>query len=278
MNMPVMYWSSCYSNPEGNGVFPLSNGMLISLTYGGKVEGHRVGWDKATGLVTAKRAMLRDFSAWRIPSRFGGRAEDGRTAQLLQRMAETGRAGGEPCGIPMPQLLARVTPELHVEFDDPAVQNFILDRVNFGAAAPSSKAPLTGQIEEIIADEVETLVGFREGPVMTLPPTARLKPWLKVGTVVQEGTVVADLLPRVSYTWEQLMASSQAERLVDEYIDELIHFGRVPLEIIPEDFRMSPEHGGYVLGVSAYADPRRKPVLVNAKDAFTPYGVVPVLA
>lgn len=278
MNMPVMYWSASRENPTGHGVFHLSSGMLLTLTYEGKVEGHRLEVDKASGQVIAKRAMLRNVSAWQVPNRFGGRAEDGRTAQLLQKMAETGRAGGEPCGIPMPQLLARVTPELHIELNDPAVQNFILDRVNFGAPAPSSKAPLTGQIEEIIADEVETLVGFREGPVMTLPPTARLKPWLKVGTVVQEGTVVADLLPRVSYTWDQLMASSQAERLVDDYIDELIQFGRVPLEIIPEDFRMSPENGGYVLGVSAYADPRRKPVIVNAKDAFTPYGVVPVLA
>jgi hypothetical protein len=92
--------------------------------------------------------------------------------------------------------------------------------------------------------------------------------------VVQQGTVVADLLPKVSYTWEQLMASSQAERLVEDYIDGLMSAGEVPLQLIPEDFRMSPNHGGYVLEVKACARPQRKPVLTAGLDAITPYGVL----
>jgi hypothetical protein len=160
-----------------------------------------------------------------------------------------------------------------VEFDDPAVHDFILSRVNFGVPAPSSKAPLTGTVEEIVADEVETLVGFREGPVMSLPPTARLKPWLKIGVVVQQGTVVADMLPKVRYSWDQLMASSQAERVVEDYLDGLMAVGQVPLEIVPEDFRMSPDHGGYVLEVLAEAKASRRPVLTAGLDGYTSYGV-----
>jgi hypothetical protein len=118
------------------------------------------------------------------------------------------------------------------------------------------------------------LVGFKEGPVMTLPPTARLKPWLKVGVVVQVGTVVADMLPKVRYNWDQLMASSQAERLVEDYLDGLMAMGQVPLEIIPEDFRMTPSHGGYVLEVLAEAKASRRPVLTAGLDAHTPYGAL----
>jgi hypothetical protein len=188
-------------------------------------------------------------------------------------MGEVGREGGGLCPVPMPQLLARVTPEAHFELDDPTVQNFILDRVNFGVPAPSSKAPITGEIEEIVADQHDVLIGFKEGPVMTLPPTARLKPWLKVGVIVQVGTVVADMLPKVRYNWDQLMASSQAERLVEDYLDGLMAMGQVPLEIIPEDFRMSPNHGGYVLEVLAEAKASRRPVLTAGLDAHTPYGV-----
>lgn len=270
----VMAWVPTHARPFDEGTFPLEEGMMLTLDHAGVVEGYKVHHSQRSGQLWTKRVLRCPSSSWQRPSRLGGRAEDGRTARLVALMGEVGRSADKAYPAPMPQLVARVTPELHVEFDDPAVQAFILSRVNFGVPAPSSKAPLTGQVEEIVADEVETLVGFREGPVMSLPPTARLKPWLKIGVVVQQGTVIADLLPKVSYTWEQLMASAQAERLVEDYIDGLMCAGEVPLEIVPQDFRMSPNHGGYVLEVKACARPQRKPVLTAGLDAITPYGVL----
>ena len=269
----VMAWSPSHGRPFDNGLFPLNEGTMLTLDHAGVVEGYRITHSKRSGQLWTERVLRCPSSAWKRSGRLGGRAEDGRGARLVALMGEVGRSADKAYPAPMPQLVARVTPELHVEVDDPSVQEFILNRVNFGVPAPSSKAPLTGTVEEVIADEVETLVGFREGPVMSLPPTARLKPWLKIGVVVQQGTVVADLLPKVSYTWEQLMASSQAERLVEDYIDGLMAIGQVPLEIVPEDFRMSPGHGGYVLEVLAEAKASRRPVLTAGLDAFTPYGV-----
>ena len=268
-----MAWSPCFDRPFDNGLFPLNEGTMLTLDQTGTVEGYRITHSKRSGQLWTERVLRCPSSAWKRPGRLGGRAEDGRGARLVALMGEVGREGGNLGPVPMPQLLARVTPELHVEFDSPAVQDFILNRVNFGVPAPSSKAPLTGQVEEIVADEVETLVGFREGPVMTLPPTARLKPWLKVGVVVQVGTVVADMLPKVRYNWDQLMASSQAERIVEDYLDGLMAVGQVPLEIVPEGFRMSPDHGGYVLEVLAEAKASRRPVLTAGLDGYTSYGV-----
>ena len=268
-----MAWVGTHARPFDEGTFPLDEGMMMTLDRAGVVEGYKVHHSQRSGQLWTKRVLRCPSSSWQRPSRLGGRAEDGRTARLVALMGEVGRSADKAYPAPAPRLVARVTPELHVEFDDPAVQDFILSRVNFGPPAPSSKAPLTGQVEEIVADEVETLVGFREGPVMSLPPTARLKPWLKIGVVVQQGTVVADILPKVCYTWEQLMASSQAERLVEDYIDGLMCAGEVPLEIVPQDFRMSPNHGGYVLEVLAEAKASRRPVLTAGLDAYTQYGV-----
>ena len=272
-NSKVMAWSPCFNRPFDNGLFPLNEGTMLTLDHAGVVEGYRITHSKRSGQLWTERVLRCSSSSWQRPSRLGGRAEDGRTARLVALMGEVGRSADKAYQAPMPRLVARVTPELHVEFDDPSVQEFILSRVNFGIPTPSSKAPLTGQVEEIVADEVETLVGFREGPVMSLPPTARLKPWLKIGVVIQQGTVVADMLPKVRYSWDQLMASSQAERVVEDYLDDLMATGQVPLEIVPEDFRMSPSHGGYVLEVLAEAKASRRPVLAAGLDAFTPYGV-----
>jgi hypothetical protein len=270
----VMAWSPSHGRPFDNGLFPLNEGTMLTLDQTGMVEGYRITHSKRSGQLWTERVLRCPSSSWKRPGRLGGRAEDGRGARLVALMGDVGREGGNLCPVPMPQLLARVTPEAHFELDDPTVQNFILDRVNFGVPAPSSKAPITGEIEEIVADQHDVLVGFKEGPVMTLPPTARLKPWLKVGVVVQVGTVVADMLPKVRYNWDQLMASSQAERLVEDYLDGLMAMGQVPLEIIPEDFRMTPSHGGYVLEVLAEAKASRRPVLTAGLDAHTPYGAL----
>lgn len=92
--------------------------------------------------------------------------------------------------------------------DNPAVRRAVLEacRPSYDGPAPACCVSRGGVVDQVVRDDGRIYVGYDAvGGVDDLPHTAVLRPFVQPGAEIEEGTVIADMVPRAVYgTWGQL--------------------------------------------------------------------------
>lgn len=140
----------------------------------------------------------------------------------------------------LPRYYAGYPKGVHLDPEDtPAVRRAVLDAVrpSYDGPVPACCRSKGGEVREVLRapDDKRIYVAYGEtGGVDELPITAILRPFVRPGAVIEEGTVIADMVPRAVYgTWEQLRRA-----VGDEVLTGLTHATIAGLDVQHQGLRL----------------------------------------
>jgi hypothetical protein len=173
----------------------------------------------------------------------------------------------------------------HISLGQKEVKKLILDFVGpNGEAYPSCRCP-GGRITNLVVDSVEKQVAFDNDEVMSLPPTACLKPFVLRAnewhlTTLDPGTPIGDLIPRLEYKWDDIQALPEniLSRIVDDVLTASAHehlgYTFIESSILPENLRCHEVFGGIVRNIAEVLPDKRKTQLVDGSQLCGRLGMV----
>ena len=269
----VFFWSFKQESPRGFGMVPLGSGTMIRLTPVGLVEGYALGWDKPTGRCYTYNRFSRPVDWWEINHR---QVRDIRLKSLIVDMQKTGNSKVGPVSehLPLPALLAEVDPSHHIDLDSTAARDLILWVIGpeYEGAATPGVASITGgtvvEFGQLHDGSGRKFVGFDTGEAFSFPVSSRIYPWVQQGVRIDPGVAMADMVPRVHYTWDQFMAFG--DHVVSQVVDDVVESSTyvedgksfVDFRLVPDNYRSCVTRGGYVKSIVEVVDENRQPQLV----------------
>ena len=272
MKPAVFHYSYTAARPEGHGFTEIGIGKVVRLSEDGVFSAFSFQWDFNTGSMFCRNVLRHHVSKWLQPDHMGGKAYDGKNLELIKSMQKAGLDGGAIGPIPGPLFYCEAADGHGLDCSNSIVRTMVLEAIGpekVGVPFAASVSP-GGVIDEVIIDGHEMFISYTHGEVQTLPSTARLRPWVAPGVELETGTEVADLVPRLEYTWERFL--SLPENAVDSVLKEVIKIHThemsesvniIPMVFLPIIERRREDVGGKVKAVFERALPYRKPVLVT---------------
>lgn len=268
----VFFYSYTAARPFGHGFTPLGSGKVVRLDADGVFSAFAFKWDFNTGSIFVQNVLRHHVSKWLQPEAPGGKSRDGRNCELIRDMQRVGLEGGAFGPIPGPLFYCEADDGHGLDCASPIVRAMVLEAIGpekVGVPFAATVSP-GGVIDEVIIDGPELFVSYNHGEVQVLPATARLRPWVTPGVELETGTEVADLVPRLEYTWDRFL--SLPENAIDSVLKEVVKIHThslaegvniIPLVMLPPQERRRVDMGGKAKAVFERALPYRKPVLVT---------------
>jgi hypothetical protein len=254
---------------------------MMVLNYEGRLRVYKLRYFPDTGVLKAFNHVSHHVSHW-----LGNKATVTPMSRAVAGMVRFGEQVGEISeDLPIPDIFFSVDNDV---YEADVTEDSTAELVAWTFSTQGDPTPpdsvVTEKGGEVALFEKEVggqnvMIGFDTGEAITLPPMSLVRPFIKKGTRILPGTVVADLVPRKDYTIKEVREFDTVT--LDMCLKHVLNLNSVELangqlaidyRLVRKDQRLGVDFGGAVTGTYEVSPSDRTPVKSISLSRDTDFG------
>lgn len=213
--MKALYYAFSRLDPHESGGQVIGKGYVYVLDLIEEILSvYQLRWDDVTGDLYTRHMIRQPVAVFLSKKPFDDTEQTKITAQLIRFMYSAVDAGVAQKGSPLkvlPKIIAQVGRNFIPTFENKSAQDLVLWHIGPHCHIPLPCTTVKEKVlvREVIADEMETHIGFSMpdgtecafAPVF--PPASVLRPYVRPGVELRPGVALCDIVPRKKYSWSE---------------------------------------------------------------------------